>query len=97
MAREIRERRNHLLETVDLAHLDDTPCYEVGVKDHLDWDEDEEDEDAEEPLPVSDWCEDCSRYAEAHSEAEVAYWERRSARQALAATYRRLLRFRQDG
>lgn len=95
-AREIRHGRNHLLETVHSTHFDDTPCYEIGAKDRLDWDEGEEDETAEEPLPVSEWCEDCRRYAKAHNEAAFVSWERRSARQSLTAAYRRLLRFRQD-
>ena len=94
-AREIRHWRNLLLQSVNSTHLDSTPCYMVGVKDQLDWD-DEQDTNTEEPLPASEWCEDCRRYTEAHDRAVFAYCRRRSARGALSSAYQRLLRVRQS-
>jgi ribosomal protein L37E len=94
-AREIRHWRNLLLQSVNSTHLDNTPCYMEGVKDQFDRD-DEQDTNTEETLPASEWCEDCRRYAEAHNAAVFAYYSRRSAKGALSAAYRRLLRVRQS-
>lgn len=93
-AREIRERRDLYLGNVNANHGEDTPCYQAGIRDRFDWEDDEEDTEPEEGLPVSQWCAECCRYVEAAEEAFFAYHRSRSARQALTATYRRLLRLR---
>jgi hypothetical protein len=93
-AREIRERRDLHLGRANSNHWEDTPCYQVGIEERHDWDEGDEDTDDAEQLPVSDWCDECRYYVGARQEAFFAYHKRRSARQALTATYRRLLRLR---
>jgi hypothetical protein len=96
LAREMRQRRNSLREYAQHAHDDADPCYLIDANHNVDLDEDCQREDDGNRLPVSDWCEDCRRYAEAYEAAVDAYYTRRSARQALTAAYRRLVRLREE-
>jgi hypothetical protein len=91
-ARAIRAKRNELGQALWYNHYDEDhpPCFEVQIT------VEEEDGDTwTDRLPVEKWCEDCRKYAKAHDEAAAAYFDRRSARQALTAAYRRLLKIRE--
>lgn len=94
--RELRQRRDFLRECAQYAHDDTDPCYLVGANHNLDLNEGYQREYDDNGLPVSEWCEDCQRYAEAYEAAVDAYYARRSARQALSAAYRRIVRLRED-
>lgn len=91
-----RQLRNSLRERARHTHDDADPCYLVCANDNADLDEGYQRKGDDNRLPASEWCEDCRRYAEAYEAAADAYCARRSARQALTAAYRRLVRLRED-
>jgi hypothetical protein len=95
-ARELRRCRDFLRERAQYAHDDADPCYLIGANHNVDLDEGHQAENDDKRLTESEWCEHCLRYAEAYEAAIDAYYARRSARQALTAAYRRLVRLRED-
>ena len=92
-ARAIRAERNQLGQMLCYNHPndDDVACFDVQVTI-----EEEDGETWSQRQPIENWCEDCRKYAEARDRAVEAYHDRRSARQALTAAYRRLLRIREE-
>jgi hypothetical protein len=93
-AREARRQRNRLSHPCERNHIDGIPCFRLGY-DRV-WSEEGYDFVDTDPLPEKKWCKSCRQTAPLHGTAWWGYYRRRSARAAMTAAYRRLIRLRHE-
>lgn len=94
-AREARRQRNERSLPCQRSHPDEIPCFRVGI-DRV-WNDEDLEFLEQDPLPRGKWCKNCRYTAPLHGAAWWAYHHRRSARAAMTAAYRRLVRLREAG
>lgn len=91
-ARAARRQRNDQSLPCQRNHVGDLPCFRLGTM--RVWSEEEFELVETQALSARKWCKNCRHSAPLHEAASWGYYQRRSARAAMTAAYRRLVRIR---